>query len=562
MTRREHPADGDAPASRAMVHARTAPWLLAAALAVAWLLLGPATPDLAAAVYRAGLFQREGFTLFNANWYGGHHTPAYSILFPPLGALIGVRVAGALAAVASAVLFERIARRHFGDRARWGALWFGAGTAADLLIGRLTFALGVTFGLAAILALQRGYRRSGLALGAACTLASPVAGLFLALAGVAHWLALERRERIGLWLAAVAVAPAVALSVLFPEGGSQPFRTTTFVAVVLSCILLLWLIPRCERMLRAGTLVYLASALLAFVVASPMGDNASRLGVAFAGPLLLCTALAPGADGRRRQRVLGAALVLLVWQWWAPVRETIKGAVDPSAQAAYFKPLVSFVDARADGQVRVEVPFTRLHWESVYVARTIPLARGWVTQLDRKYNALFRPGPHELTAARYRAWLDREGVRYVGLPDVALDPSGRGEARLIRAGLPYLRRVYRDRHWQIFEVLGTPGLADGVGSISRLRPQSFELRARRPGFTLVRIRYTPYWRVAGGVGCVLRGGGGWTLVYALRAGPLRVETSFDPRRALDGDDARCSPAGPGRDRSAHIRSVDRMAFGP
>jgi hypothetical protein len=524
-----------------MAHARTAPWLLAAGLALAWLAVGPATPDLAAAVYRAGLFQREGFTLFNANWYGGHHTPAYSILFPPLGALVGVRLAGALAAVGSAVLFERIARRHFGERARWGALWFGAGTAADLLIGRVTFAVGVTFALAAVFALQRGYRRSGLALGAACTLASPVAGLFLALAGVTHWLSRRRRERIGLWLAAIALAPAVVLSVFFPEGGSQPFQATTFVAIVLCCVLVLWLMPREERTLRTGALLYLASALLAFMVASPMGDNASRLGVAFAGPLLLCTALSPGTDGRRRRHVLGVAFGLLVWQWWAPVRETIKGAVDPSAQAAYFRPLVSFVDARAEGAVRVEVPFTRLHWESVYVARTIPLARGWVTQLDRKYNGLFRPGRRPLTPARYRAWLDREGVRYVALPDVALDPSGRGEARLIRAGLPYLRRVYRDRHWQIFEVLGTPGLADGAGAVTRIRPQSFELRSPRPGFTLVRIRFTPYWRVTGGRGCVLRGRGGWTLIYALRTGVLRVETSFDPRRLLDSDDAHCSP---------------------
>jgi hypothetical protein len=539
MTRPACMSDENGLRSRAMARARIAPWLLAAALAVVWLLVGPATPDLAAAVYRTGLFQREGFTLFNANWYGGHHTPAYSILFPPFGALVGVRIAGALAAVASAVLFERIARRHFGDGARWGALWFGAGTAADLLIGRVTFALGVTFGLAAIFALQRGYRRSGLALGAACTLASPVAGLFLALAGVTHWLALQRRERIGLWLAAIAFAPAVMLSILFPEGGSQPFRVPTFVAIVLCCLLLLWLMPREERTLRTGALVYLASALLAFAIASPMGDNASRLGVAFAGPLLLCTALTTGTEGRRR--VLGVALILLVWQWWAPVRETLKGAVDPSAQAAYFRPLVSFVDARAEGAVRVEVPFTRLHWESVYVARSIPLARGWVTQLDRKYNALFRPGTQALTPALYRAWLDREGVRYVALPDVALDPSGRGEARLIRAGLPFLRPVFRDRHWQIFEVRGTPGLADGVGAVTKIRTQSFELRARSAGFTLVRIRFTPYWRVASGRGCVLRASGGWTLVYALRAGTLRIDTAFDPRRLLDSDDAHCSP---------------------
>jgi hypothetical protein len=82
---------------------RPAPWLIAAVLALAWLAFGPPTPDLAAQVYRSELFQSEGFTVFNANWYGGHHTPAYPILFPPLGALL------------------------------WGALWFGAGTVADLL---------------------------------------------------------------------------------------------------------------------------------------------------------------------------------------------------------------------------------------------------------------------------------------------------------------------------------------------------------------------------------------------------------------------------------------------
>ncbi len=368
-----------------MAAVRSAPWLLAAVLALAWLAFGPPTPDLAAQVYRAGLFDREGFTLFNANWYGGHHTPAYSILFPPLGALFGVRLVGALAAVGSALLFERIARRHFGDSARWGALWFGAGTAADLLIGRLTFAIGVTFALAAVFALQRGYRRSGLLLATGCTLGSPVAGLFLALAGVAYWLA--TRARLGLWVAAAALIPAVTLALLFPEGGSQPYSVETLLSIVLCCGLLLWLLPKRERELRTAALLYLAAGLLAYIVATPMGGNASRLGVAFAGPLLLCAVLSAGV---RRRIVVAAIVPLVVWQWWAPVRETIKGAVDPSGQAAYFAPLLNFIDARAEAAVRVEVPFTRLHWESDYVASHVPLARGWVTQLDVKYNPLFR----------------------------------------------------------------------------------------------------------------------------------------------------------------------------
>ncbi len=519
-----------------MALVRPAPWLIAAALALVWLAFAPPTPDLAAQVYRAGLFSSEGFTLFNANWYGGHHTPAYSIIFPPLGALLGVRVVGVLAAIASAVLFERIARAHFGERARWGTLLFGAGTVADLLIGRLTFAVGVAFALAAVYALQRGHRGRGLALGVCCTLGSPVAGLFLALAGVAY--AVASRARIGLWLAAAAMLPALALSVLFPEGGSQPFSPETLLAIVLCCTLLLWLLPARERALRTAALLYLAAGLLAFAIATPMGGNASRLGVAFAGPLLLC---AVRANGPQRRAVLGTAAALFVWQWWAPVRETIKGAFDPSGQAAYYAPMLAFLDARAEAAVRVEVPFTRLHWESVYVARDVPLARGWVTQLDVKLNPLFRSGAaDQLSAERYRRWLMREGVRYVALPDVALDPSGRAEGALICGGLPYLRAVYRNRHWTVYEVRGTPGLADGVGRVSKIAPQAVDLDVRRPGYTLVRVRFTPYWQITRGRGCVMRGAGGWTLVYALSSGPSRLEATFDARRLITRR-ARCTP---------------------
>lgn len=534
------------------------PWMLAAALALAWLAFAPPTPDLAAQVYRTGLFEREGWAIFDLSWYGGHHMPAYSILFPPLGALIGVRAVGALAAVVSTALFDAVARRHFGERAgRRGAWLFAAGSVADLLIGRLTFALGVAFALGTIAAVQRGRRGLGLALAAGCSLASPVAGLFLALAGVAHSLAASPRAAallrlrepaagadhvVGAYVTAAALTPAAALAILFPEGGSQPFATGALAAVVLCCTLLLWLLPTSERMLRAGVLLYLWSAALAFAVASPMGGNASRLGVAFAAPLLVCAALPAAGSPARRRLVVAALAPLLVWQWWAPVRETLKGVADPSTQRAYFRPLLSFLAERADAApVRVEVPFTRMHWEAVHVARSTPLARGWQTQLDVKYNALFRPGSGtRLTATTYRAWLAREGVHYVALPDVALDPTGRAEAKLIRGGLPYLRRVFRDRHWEVFEVLHTPGLTNGVGRLTRLGPQSFTLRARARGFTFVRVRYTPYWRVARGAGCVSRAIGGWTLVRSLRPGTVVVEAAFDPRRLLAPKAPRCS----------------------
>src|SRR5687768_12543041 len=113
-------------------------------MGLAYLLVAPRPGDLAAHVFRAELFGREGFTIWNGQWYGGHHTPAYSVLSPPLAWLFGPRLLLVVAVVASAVLFERLAREHFGAHAaRFGAVWFGFGSATLLATSRLPFAIGV-----------------------------------------------------------------------------------------------------------------------------------------------------------------------------------------------------------------------------------------------------------------------------------------------------------------------------------------------------------------------------------------------------------------------------------
>ena len=89
-------------------------WGLAALLAVAYLAIDPPSADLAGQEYRA----RLGLVLWDNAWYGGHHMPGYSVLYPPLGAVLGPRLAGALAAVAATALFERLALSRWGERAR------------------------------------------------------------------------------------------------------------------------------------------------------------------------------------------------------------------------------------------------------------------------------------------------------------------------------------------------------------------------------------------------------------------------------------------------------------
>src|SRR5262245_46764022 len=160
---------------------------LSSTLALAMLAWNPQVGDLAAQVFRTELFQRGGLAIWNGSWYGGHYTLTYSVLFPPLAALLGPRLVGTVAVVASAYLFDRLVRARWGAQARWATLWFAAGVVTLLADGQLTFALGVAFGLGALRALQLHRPATAMLASAACALSSPVAAVFLAgvlLAGV------------------------------------------------------------------------------------------------------------------------------------------------------------------------------------------------------------------------------------------------------------------------------------------------------------------------------------------------------------------------------------------
>lgn len=522
--------------------------LVAALLAVVYLIFEPRTVDLAAHEFRADLFDREGFTLWNGHWYGGHHTVAYSVLFPPLAWLLGPTLVGALSAVSAAALFEPLARGRWGERARWGALWFGAGSATLLFTGRLPFGLGVALGVGALLALQR--RRPALAalLAVLCSLASPVAGLFLALCGVALALAGLRlpgeapraddraARREGALVAIAALTPPVLLSLAFPEGGHEPFVLSAFLPLPLFALGAVLFLPPREHALRIGAALYGLAGIAAWLLETPMGGNAVRLGALFGGPVLLC---AIGLSGSPRRRVLLAAAfaALAFWQWSPAVRDVVKAIEDPSAEAAYYEPLLDFLrDNPRPG--RVEIPFTRSHWEAAEVAPEFPLARGWQRQLDIGRNPVFYDGV--LNDVTYASWLAEHGVSYVALPSSKPDYSAYRERALVERDPPYLRAVWSSRHWRVYEVLIPNALViPGRGADIRLAEMGSDeltLDVRRPGSALVRVSWTPYWKAHGG--CVEREGD-WTRISTDRPGRLRVTTTFSPERVLSRG-RRCS----------------------
>jgi hypothetical protein len=506
---------------------------IAAALVAVWLLLDPRTPDLAAQVYRAGLFEHGGFAVWDEHWYAGHALPGYSLLFPPLAALLGLRVLAALSVLVSAALFERLVLGVYGPAARWGAIWFAVAAVGDIWLGRLTFALGVTFAVAAVSAFAParggGLRREALPaalLAALCAAASPVAGVLLGLAALTYALA-RRSARALVVLALPAAVVVVPLALLFPEGGYEPFPIRSFAAVALVTLLFLWALPPGERLLWTGGVLYLLACACALVIHTPMGSNIERYAVLLAGPLLLC------AQAGRRRSILALAIALLgiaVFTVWGPVRETKAVAGNESTKASYYAPVLGFLAAHGGALVRVEVPLTRSHWEAALMAPSVSLARGWEKQLDERYDSvLLAPG---LTAAGYSRWLHAEAVSYVALPDTPLDPSSAQEGRLIRRGLGYLSAVFKSRHWTVYAVRDPTPLVEGPGRLTSLGHDSFTLLATAPGRFLVRVRYTPFWTLTYGGGRVSEAPRGWTYVRANRPGPLRVAARVTLARVL------------------------------
>ncbi|HEX2071446.1 MAG TPA: hypothetical protein VHF90_07345 [Thermoleophilaceae bacterium] len=527
---------------------RIAPTLISALLAAIYLYFKPRSPDLAAHIFRSELFGREGFTVWNGQWYGGHHTPAYSVLSPPLGWLLGPQLMGAFSAVAATACFTELMRNVYGAlAARLGTIWFGIGSATLLFTNRLPFALGVAFGTAAVLATQRHRRVLAPLLAVLSAISSPVAGLFLAMGGVGHALANWRgakrsagdtdaagararraaARRDGIALAAAAFVPPVLLTIAFPEGGWAPFPFSSYLPIPLFAVVCVLLLPRAEGTLRWTAALYGVGATLALVLHTAMGGNAVRIGALVGGPLLAC-ALWPRLGRRPMMPMIALLGALAFWQWSPAVRDIYKAIDDPVAKASYFDPLREYL-ALEPGQWRVEIPFTFGHWEGAEVASEAPLARGWLRQLDTGRHPIFYGDRiNELT---YASWLSENAVRFVALPDAKPDASSYRERALIESGLPYLRLRKQFDHWRIYEVtLPAPFVipeGDANIALEQLGSDRVLLRVRRPGSAVVRVRWTPYWLAKGG--CVERAGE-WTRVTAEKPGFLPLVTRFSPER--------------------------------
>jgi hypothetical protein len=464
-------------------------------------------------------------------WYDGVPVVSYSLLSPWAGALLGLPLVGILGTVLGAASTTALLGRLRPVPVRWTAAGVvAAGTwAADQWSGRTTFGAGAALGcLALVLASQAGRRArvTGAVVASLAGATSPVASVFLLVAGAAWWSGSQQGVRLsGLrpgpveawWIAGGALIPLAAARLLGAVSGSQPFSSHQMLAALAATGLTAALVPRGHPVLRAG-LAWTAVLLLAtWLISNPMGSNSVRLVLLFAVPVLVAVASTQPA-------VTLLAAVAVGWLL-PPLVVADFGPRDPAAASARAEALLQQLAPR--GPVgRIEVVPQRGHEESVWVARDVPLARGWFRQLDTARDALFYDG--SLDAAGYLRWLRGAGVSYVALPGGRLDWPSAGEAALLRRGLPGLHEVWTDGWWRLFEVSGG-GVVGGEARLVSSDRSRLVVDVPAPGQLDVALWWTRWSSVTGPDGCILPADrDGWTTLRADRPGRYVLTSSWRP----------------------------------
>ncbi|MEU9188132.1 hypothetical protein AB0D14_27075 [Streptomyces sp. NPDC048484] len=500
-----------------------------------WLFLATGGGDLAAQEAWAGFVSQHGGSAYSLFWYGGMHTANYSLISPYLMAAFGVRTvtvtAGLLAAWLAAALIVRTGiRRPLGPALLASlALW------CNVASGRTTFALGVALGLAACVLLTRERRTApAVAYATLAATASPVAGLFLVVVGAGHALARDRARALALIVPPVVVVGAT--TVLFPFTGEQLMPAARIWPPALIGVVVLTLAPREWLVLRWSAIVYAAGTVLTYLIPSPVGTNVERLAELFAPAALLAALLAVPGPGhtaetdparwrshRRRRVALTVALVFSVgWVGKKTVDDLAVSTVVP-AWAHDTTSVVEALDRLGADRTRVEVVPARNHREATALARHVNLARGWNRQLDMERGRLFYDGT--FSPRTYRAWLDRWAVGFVVLPSGKPDGFAEDEARLVRAGTPWLEPVWRDANWRIYRVRGAVPMVSAPATVVRADSAEVVVRVPRPGPVTLRIVFSP-WLYAEG-GCLAKQGE-FTRLTVTEPGEYRISSGYGP----------------------------------
>jgi len=486
---------------------------IAVAFGAAYLLAPPMGRDFSAQLAHAELAESHWPALLDLRWYGGFDPLGYSVLSPPVMALLGVPLTTALAYVATVVLFAALLKNTGVPRPVAGAIIGSVCLTGNLVVTRTTFALGLALGLGALLALISGRLRVSSGLAVLAPLASPVAGVFLGVAGGA--LFLSGRRRAGVALAVSALVPTIAVGLAFGNGGYQTFAAKQALVSLIVCLAVTGLCWR-RPVVRWGGLLSAVLVVAAYLLPTPVGTTATRLPELFAAPTIVAVATVPLVA--IIAAIAGAGLLL------PPVSITeVLERGDPALSAEFYAPLLHQLTAReAAGPIEV-VPTLR-RGEAAFVAPVVAIAKGWSRQADTERNAIFYDGT--VNADTYRRWLDDNAISYVAISQGPYDWSATDEVTLVRHGLPYLQAVWSDQTWTLYAVTNPRPVIAAPGRVIARDAVSLTVSLPDPGEYVVRLRWSPYLTASNG--CMRPTGDGWSVIVVEQPGTAKIDGSLTP----------------------------------
>lgn len=455
--------------------------------------------DLAAQDAWAEFVGRHPDSAYNLAWYGGMHPVSYSVVSPYLMSVLGVRTTMMIAGTVSAGLLTLILLR---SRSVKNPLWASlAGVVAffcNAVSGRVTFGLGTMFALGAVAVVfcwpyRWRFKRWAKALCAAplaalATMASPVAGLFVGLVAVALFL---QKRRPGAW--ALGIAPTVVVAVsawLFPFSGTQPMIFGSVILPFLYGAIVYFVVPKGWKTVRLTAAVYALAVVLVWLISSQIGSNISRLPMLFAGTVLVAALPFTVPRSRKWYAIVVAIAGFGGWVGFKSVDDVLN--TTPAASwARELAPLVNELQEVGAEKGRVEVVPARSHREASALAPYVNLARGWNRQADMERNPLFYDDT--LNSANYHEWVKRWAVHFVVVSKDEPDGDGaKRERDLVQRGMPYLKQVWGDANWQLFQVTDPTPLAEPNAVVDRAEQGEMTLQVKKAGRILIRIPYSPW----------------------------------------------------------------------
>jgi hypothetical protein len=466
------------------------PFGLGVLLAVGYAIAAPHTADLAAQTARAMLYRRSGFVPYWTSWYAGVSTPSYSLVSPPLLGLLGAVGLGVASLVVTAVVAGPLL--HSARRPMLASCLLVIAAALDAFSGRSTFAAGAALALVAALAIERRWWPAAAAAAALATATSPVAGVLLLLVALGLAAADSERRRAALSATGGVLVIVAALAILARGDGAglQPFSLASLLmaAGTAAVVALSPVSPR----VRAVTLVVMAGLLVAFVVPSAVGSNATRIAILGAAPAI-------AASARLSRRMLVVPLVVASLLPLAQLHNDLAATTHDDGTVSFVAGLRHQLsqDPHATGH-RVEVVDTATHWPSTYLVPAVSLARGWERQTDESINPAFY-STDGLSEHTYHRFLDRNAVGVVVVArGVPLDYGATSEAALIATGVPYLHQVWSDSHWTMYDVTRPAAMVTAPAQVVRQPDDGLVVDVPSAGRYDVRMRWSPYLVVTGG----------------------------------------------------------------